>query len=147
MVNTTFNYPLCPIQEKGRRIPIHVQEKIEEKNDKLLREGHIQRLDKGTSDCFIAPIVVTVKKDDSIKLALDAKTINRQLYKNKYQKPNVEELPDRASQIVTAQAAGTLFFTLLELKYAYSQLKLTPETARQCIFNIVGGKQRAHIDF
>ena len=83
---------------------------------KLLLEGHIQRLDKCTSDCFIAPIVITVKKDDSIKLALDAKPINRQLYKNKYQMPNVEEFLDGVSQIVTAQAAVTLFFTVLDLK-------------------------------
>ena len=54
--------------------------------------------------------------------------------------PNVEELLDGVSQIVTAQAAGTLFFTVLDLKYAYSQLKLTPQTARQCNFNIVWGK-------
>ena len=109
VVNTTFKYPLCPIQEKGRRIPIHVQEKVEKEIDKLLLEGHIQWLDKFTSDCFIAPIVITVKKDDSIKLALDAKPINRQLYKNKYQMPNVEELLGGVSQIVTVQAAGTLF--------------------------------------
>ena len=80
-----------------------------------------------------------MKKDDSIKLALDAKPINRQLYKNKYQMPNVEELLDGVSQIVTARATGTLFFTVLDLKYAYSQFKLTPQTARQCNFNIVGG--------
>ena len=139
VVSTTFKYPLCPIQEKGRRIPIHVQGKIEKEIEKLLLEGQIQRLDKCTSDCFIAPIVILVKKDDSIKLALDAKPINRQLYKNKYQMPNVEELLDGVSQIVTAQAAGTLFFTVLDLKYAYSRLKLTPQTARQCNFNIVGG--------
>ena len=24
-VNTKFKYPFCPIQEKGRRIPIHIQ--------------------------------------------------------------------------------------------------------------------------
>ena len=140
VVNTTFKYPLCPIQEKGRRIPIHVQGKVEKEIEKLLLEGHIQKLDKCTSDCFIAPIVITVKKDDTIKLALDAKPINRQLYKNKYQMPNVEELLDGVSQIVTAQTAGTLFFTVLDLKYAYSQLKLNPQTARQCNFNIVGGK-------
>ena len=139
VVSTTFKYPLCPIQKKGRRIPIHVQGKVEKEIEKLQLEGHIQRLDKCTSDCFIAPIVITVKKDDSIKLALDAKPINRQLYKNKYQMPNVEELLDGVSQIVTAEAAGTLFFTVLDLKYAYSQLKLTPQTARQCNFNIVGG--------
>ena len=74
VANTTIKYPRCPIQEKERRTPIHVQEKVEKKIDKLLREGHIQRFDKCTSDCFIASIVVTVKKDDSIILALDAKT-------------------------------------------------------------------------
>ena len=76
--------------------------------DKLLSEGHITKLDKCTSDCFIAPIKITVKKDDSIKLALDAKPINRQLYKNKYQMPNVDELMDGVSQIVTAKTQGTL---------------------------------------
>ena len=74
VVSTTFKYPLCPIQEKGRRIPIHVQEKVEKEIEKLLLEGHIQKLEKCTSDFFIAPIVITVKKDDSIKLALDRKT-------------------------------------------------------------------------
>ena len=72
VVSTTFKYPLCPIQEKGRRIPIHVQGKVEKEIEKLLLEGHIQRLDKCTGDCFIAPIVITRKKDDLIKLALDA---------------------------------------------------------------------------
>ena len=76
VVSTKFKYPLCPLQEKGRRIPIHIQEKVYEEIKKLLKEGHIKRLDKCTSDCFIAPIVITVKEDDSIKLALDAKPIN-----------------------------------------------------------------------
>ena len=79
VVNTKFKFPLCPIQENGRRIPIHIQEKVQAELSKLLSEGHITKLDKRTSDCFIAPIVITVKKDDSIKLALDAKPINRQL--------------------------------------------------------------------
>ena len=55
--------------------------KVEKEIEKLLTEGHITKLDKCTSDCFIAPIVITIKKDDSIKLAMDAKPINRQLFK------------------------------------------------------------------
>ena len=51
-------------------------------------------MDKCKSDCFIAPNVITVKKDNSIKLAMEAKPINRQLFKNKYQMPNVDELID-----------------------------------------------------
>ena len=138
-VSTKFKYPLCPIPEKGRRIPIHIQDKVQTELDKLLKEGHIEKLDKCTSDCFIAPIVITVKKDNSIKLALDAKPINRQLYKNKYQMPNVDELIDGVSQIITSASEGSLYFTVLDLKYAYSQIRLTAETAKQCNFNIVGG--------
>ena len=140
MVNTKLKYALCPIQEKGRRIPIHIQEKVQAEISKLLSEGHITKLDKCTSDCFIAPIVITVKKDDSIKLALDAKPINRQLYNNKHQMPNVDKLLDGVSQIVTANTVGTLYFTVFDLKYAFSQIRLNAETAEQCNFNIVGGQ-------
>ena len=54
--------------------------------------------------------------------------------------PNVDELIDGVSQIVTENKKGTLYFSVLDLKYAYSQLKLAADTARQCNFNIVGGK-------
>ena len=112
-----------------------------------MTEGHITKLDKCTSDCFIAPIVITLKKDDSIKLAMDAKPISRQLFKNKYQMPNVDELIDGVSQIVTENKSGTLYFTVLDLKYAYSQLKLAANTAKQCNFNIVGGKATGRYRF
>ena len=54
--------------------------------------------------------------------------------------PNVDELIDGVSQIVTENKSGTLYFTVLDLKYAYSQLKLAADTAKQCNFNIVSGK-------
>ena len=33
-----------------------------------------------------------------------------------------------------------MYFTVLDLKYAYSQIRLNEETANQCNFNIVGGR-------
>ena len=54
--------------------------------------------------------------------------------------PNVDELIDGVSQIVTENKEGILYFTVLDLKYAYSQLKLAADTAKQCNFNIVVGK-------
>ena len=53
--------------------------------------------------------------------------------------PNVDELINGMSQIKTGNKKGTLYSTLLDLKYAYSQLNLVADTARQCNFNIVGG--------
>ena len=54
--------------------------------------------------------------------------------------PNVDELIDVVSQIITATSEGSLYFTVLDLKYAYSQIRLTAETAKQCNFIIVGGQ-------
>ena len=62
-MSTKFKYPLCPIQEKGRRIPIHIQDKVQTELEKLLSEEHIKKLDKCTSGCLVAPIVITVKKN------------------------------------------------------------------------------------
>ena len=139
-ISSNFKYPLCPIQEKGIRTPMHIQDKVEKEIEKMLTEGHSNKLDKCTSDCFVAPIVITVKKDDWIKLALDAKPINRQIFRNKHQMPNVDELNDGVSQIVTENKESILYFTMLDLKHAFSQLKLAADTAEQCDFNIVGGK-------
>ena len=74
IVSSKFKYPLCPIQEKGRRISIHTQDKVEKEIEKLLTEGHITKLDKCTSDCFIAPIVITVKKGRLNKIGHGRKT-------------------------------------------------------------------------
>ena len=67
VISSKFDSLLCPIQ-KRRRIPIHIQNNVQVEIKKLLDEGHIQKLDKCSSDCFIAPIVIMVKKYDSKKI-------------------------------------------------------------------------------
>ena len=52
------------------------------------------KLEKCDEDCFISPIVMTREKDGSNKLALDSKLLNDQIFKNKYQMPNIHELID-----------------------------------------------------
>ena len=91
---------------------------------------------------FISPIVITVKQDQTIKLALDSKTLHKAIHKNKYQMPNIEKLMDSISQIITnykTEPAEQIYFSTIDLKYAYSQLNLHPETAKHCNFNIVSG--------
>ena len=136
IVFSKFENPLYPIQEKGRRISFNIQDKVPAEIQKLLPEVQITKLGKCTSDFFIASNVIIVKKDDSKKLVLDAKPINGQLFKNKYQMPNNDDLFDRMSQIITENKQDTLYFTVLDLKYSFSQ-KTGCRLARQCNFNIV----------
>ena len=82
---TNFIFPLVPHQIKGRKVPIHIQDRVASEIKLLIEQGQIEKLNKCTTEFFIAPIVLTAKKDCSIKLALNAKPMNAQIWKNKYQ--------------------------------------------------------------
>ena len=64
---------LQPRHQKGRRIPFNLQDKVNNELKKLLAEKHIIKLTNCPDKYFISPIVVTVEKDQTIKLALNSK--------------------------------------------------------------------------
>ena len=105
--------------QKGRRVPINLQTRVTAELERLQNEGHIEKLSSCSDEHFISPIVITVKKDQSIKLALDSKVLNKAIHKNKYQMPNIEMLIDTISQHLTnTQNCQQAYFTTLDLKYA-----------------------------
>ena len=56
--------------------------------------------------------------------------------------PNIDNLIDTIQQNLNTHALQeTAYFSTLDLKYAYSQLNLDPETARPCNFNIISGER------
>ena len=139
-VYTKFKFPLVPRQIKERKVPIHIQDRVASEIKLLVKQGHIEKLDTCMTDFFIAPIVLTAKKDGSIKLALNAKPMNAQIWKNKYQKPNIHELTDSSAHIITRNVPCKVRFTSLDLKYAFSQLPLSSLTSSHCNFNILCGE-------
>ena len=139
-VQAEFFKNLTPIQQKGRRVPITLQEKVDKEIDKLLEQGHIQKLEECSDKYFVSPIVITVKKDGSVKLALESRELNKQVHKNKYQMPNFEELMDIVGQTISERKQGDVFFTTMDLTYAYGQLPLNENTSKHCNFSLVGGR-------
>ena len=140
VVNTYFNEPIKPIQVKGKRIPIHLLPKVKLCIDQLLRDGHIEKLSRCSEDCFISPIVITAKRDGSIKLALNSKLLNKQIFRNRYQMPNLFELIDNVAITISGHDERNIWFSSIDLKYAYSQIPLSKKASNQCNFNIVGGE-------
>ena len=59
-----FKDPLIPRQVKGREVPIHTQDRVRAEIRKIIKDIHIEKLDKCTTDHFIAPIVLTEKRTD-----------------------------------------------------------------------------------
>ena len=93
---------------------------------------------------FIQPTVITVKKDRSVKIALDARALNQAIVKDKYQMPNLENLMNMVSEKLEKEE-GEAWFTTLDLKYAYGQIPLHEDTAKQCNFQVVGGKVNGNV--
>ena len=57
-----------------------------------------EQINEITDDVFIQPTVMTVKKDRSVKIALDARALNQAIEKDKYQMPNLENLLDMVAE-------------------------------------------------
>ena len=142
MVKSTFKENFKPTQHKGRRVPLHLLERVEKELENLIKDKQRKRLEKCSDEYFISPVVITVKKDESVQIALDSKELNDAIHKNKYQMLSLDHLVDAVATYISHRSnqKGTFYFPKLDLKYAYSQIPLDPELQKHCNFNILGGK-------
>ena len=135
-----------PIQQKGRPVPIHFQKSVRDELEKLTKSGHIEKADETTENCFISPAVITIKKDKSVKIALDSRKLNEACVKRKAAMPNMEELISKISAKIT-NGEGEIWMSKIDLDYAYGQAKLAKEAAKHCVFSIIGGDFTGHYRF
>ena len=127
------------IQQKGRPIPIHLQQSVGKEKNKLIKQGHVEKANNIDENCFVSPTVITVKKDKSVKIALDSRKLNEITIKRKAQMPNMEELISRISRKSADGPADEIWTSKLDLDYAYGQLILSKEAQNLCIFAVTGG--------
>ena len=142
IAKSLFRQNYTPSQHKGRRVPLHLLDKVELELKKLIDDGQIIKLEKCPDDLFISPVVITVKKDKSVKLALDSKKQNDAIHKNKYQMQSIDHLIDSVAVYISERRnlPGKYFFSKIDLKYAYSQIPLDENIQKHCNFNILGGR-------
>ena len=84
--------------------------------------------------------MVTVKKDKTVEIALDARSLNYAIRKEKYQMPNLDNLMEKVAEIINSEKEGEVRCTALDMMYANGQTELHPETARHCNFQVSGGR-------
>ena len=98
-------------------------------------------------DQFISPVVITRKDKGTVKIAVDAKELNNNIIKKKAQMPNIEDIIAQISVKISENRDKPLWLSSVDLKYAFGQIKLHPESSRHCIFTMVGGKITRHYRF
>ena len=66
-IRSKFHKHYTTSHRKGRRLPIKLLHKVSDELKKLSDQGHIEQLQECSDKIFIFPIVITVKKDKSVK--------------------------------------------------------------------------------
>ena len=86
-------------------------EKVEQGLKKRIDDKQIVKLDKGSDEHSISPVLITAKNDKSIKVALDLKKLNDAKQKNKYYMKSIDNINDSVAIYISEgkKSSGNFF--------------------------------------
>ena len=136
-----------PFQQKGRKIPLHLQQPVADELKKLQEDGHIEKLEEIGEDICVSPAVIAKQSNGTVKIAIDAKELNKQIVKKRMQMPNLDDLRDSISIKISSNDGEELWISTIDLECAFGQVELDEDTAKHCVVAIVGGENTGHYRF
>ena len=118
-----------PKFHRPRPVPYALHSKVDEELDRLQQEGIIRQINRSE---WASPIVIVRKADGSIRVCGDYKvSVNPYLETECYPMPNPQDL--------FSTLAGGRVFTRLDMKQAYQQMKISPDSRAYLTINTSKG--------
>ena len=113
-----------PIQQKPRRIPIHMHDEVDKIMGSLIEESIIKLL---CSPWQSIPVVLVRKPDNSLRFCVDYRKLNEVTTKDSYNILNIIESLDCLS--------GAKFYCTLDLASGYWQVEMNSEDKEKTAFS------------
>ena len=112
---------------------------------KLIQSGHLEKIQNVEEDCFVSLVLLTVKKNKQVKIALDSWKLKDSRKKKRPHLPIMEESLNQVSPKKRGVKDESLSILKCDLECVYSQLKLPEKTSR--LFNVAktGGNMYAFL--
>jgi len=112
-----------PKQQKLRRLPLTVRDKVKFQLVDLERQGIIERIE---SSEWVSPIVVATRKSGDIRVCVDLREVNKAIITDSFPLPHFKDLLCRLS--------NARVFSKIDLKSAYHQIPLAEESRDMTCF-------------
>lgn len=121
-----------PKVEPSRRIPLAVKSKLKEKLDSLEKQQIIQKVTTPTD--WVHNLVIVEKPSGDLRLCLDPTVLNRSIKREHYHIPVADD--------VIANLSGKKFFSILDMKDGFHQVRLDESCTDLCAFNTPFGRYK-----
>ena len=111
-----------PVNERPRRFPLSEQKIIDELVQQWLEDGIVR---PSYSD-YAAAVVLSKKKDNSYRLCIDYRKLNRKIVKDRFPLPLIEDVLD--------QLGRAKVFTTLDLKNGFFHVEIEENSRKYSAF-------------
>jgi len=116
-----------PIKQVPRRIPIYMREEI----NKIIMDMKNRGVIGESKSPWMSPTVLVKKKDGTIRFCIDFRKLNAVTKKDSYPLPRIDDIFD--------QLSGNSWFSTLDLKSGYWQVKIRSEDKEKTAFSVGNG--------
>ena len=110
------------IRQQARRVPLPQREKVQE----LLKDMMKKEVISPSKNPWASPVVLVTKKDGSTRFSIDYRKVNEVTRKDAYPIPRVDDTLDTL--------AGSIWFSILDLKSGYWQVEVAEEHREKMAF-------------